>query len=145
MAMSWHTMMEFEPPLVGCVIGSGGLTFGTLRSAKECVINIPTVEMAAKVVGCGNYSGRDVDKFKKFRLAVSPASVVNAPLLDECFASLECRLVDGGMADQYNFFVLKVVTAWVDTSVKNPKTIHHRGRGSFMVAGRTIHLPSNAK
>ena len=145
MTMSWHTMIDFEPPLVGCVIGGGSQTFKMLRVSKECVVNIPTAELAKKAVGCGNFSGRDVDKFKRFRLAQSPATRVKAPLLDECYASLECRLFDGGMADKYNFFVLKVVKAWVDPAVKNPKTIHHRGWGSFIVAGKTIRLPSRAK
>src|SRR5208283_4543003 len=56
MTMSWHTMMEFEPPLVGCVLSNRNFTFNILKATKECVINIPTVELAAKVVGCGNTS-----------------------------------------------------------------------------------------
>ena len=57
MTMSWHTMMEFEPPIVGCVISNRNHTFGILKATKVCVINIPTVELAAKAVGCGNTSG----------------------------------------------------------------------------------------
>ena len=67
MTMSWHTMMEFEPPLVGCVVSDRNYTFGVLKATKECVINIPTVELAAKVVGCGNTSGEKTDKFATFR------------------------------------------------------------------------------
>ena len=63
MTLSWHTMMEFEPPLVGCVISGRNYTFDILRATKECVINIPTVELAKQVVGCGNTSGKRVDKF----------------------------------------------------------------------------------
>jgi len=59
MTMSWHTMMEFEPPIVGCVISNRDYTFDILKQTKECVINIPTLELAAKVVGCGNTSGRE--------------------------------------------------------------------------------------
>ena len=84
MTMSWHTMMEFEPPIVGCVISNRDYTFSILKQTKECVINIPTVELAAKVVGCGNTSGRDVDKFKVFQLTPAAASLVKAPLIDEC-------------------------------------------------------------
>ena len=58
MAMSWHTMMEFEPPLVGCVISNRDYPFDTLKVTRECVIAIPTVEIAKKVVGCGNTSAR---------------------------------------------------------------------------------------
>jgi flavin reductase (DIM6/NTAB) family NADH-FMN oxidoreductase RutF len=145
MTMSWHTMMEFEPPLIGCVLSNRNHTFEMLAASKECVINIPTVGMAAMVVGCGNTSGRKVDKFKKFHLNQSPASSVKAPLVDECYASLECRVVDGRLVEKYNFFVLEVVKAWLDPSKNNPKTLHHRGRGVFMVAGKTIRLRSKAK
>jgi len=142
MAMSWHTMMEFEPPLVGCVISGRNHTFDTLRATKECVIAIPTVEIAKSVVGCGNASGRDVDKFAAFDLTPLPASRVGAPLVGECYANLECRIADARMVVKYNFFVLEVLAAWTAASRKVPRTIHHKGYGSFMVAGRTIRLPS---
>ena len=145
MTQSWHTMIEFEPPLVGCVISNRNHTFDILKTTRECVINIPTVELAKKVVKCGNTSGRDIDKFAKFGLTPVAASCVKAPLIDECHASLECKVVDGKMATQYNFFVLEVVKAWIDTSTKDPRTIHHRGKGVFMVAGETIKLPSRMK
>jgi flavin reductase (DIM6/NTAB) family NADH-FMN oxidoreductase RutF len=145
MAMSWHTMMEFEPPLVGCVISNRDYTFDVLRATKECVIAIPTVEIAGKVVRCGNTSGRRVDKLARFGLTPLAASRVKAPLVAECYANLECRLVDARMAEKYNFFVLRVLKAWIDPSRKRPRTIHHMGRGVFMVAGRTIQLPSRMK
>lgn len=145
MTMSWHTMMEFEPPLVGCVISDRNHSFGALKATKECVINIPTVELAAQVVGCGNTSGRKVDKFKAFGLTPAAASRVKAPLIDECYASLECKVVDAKLAAKYCFFILEVLKAWIDRSRKHPRTIHHLGRGAFMVAGRTIKLPSRKK
>jgi flavin reductase (DIM6/NTAB) family NADH-FMN oxidoreductase RutF len=145
MTMSWHTMMEFEPPLVGCVISDRNFTFGTLRATKECVINIPTVELAKKVVGCGNVSGREVDKFAAFRLTPVSAARVTPPLVAECYANLECRVVDARMAARYCFFVLRVVKAWIDPARKRRRTIHHLGHGAFMVAGRTIKLPSKMK
>ncbi len=145
MTMSWHTMMEFEPPLVGCVISNRSYTFGVLKVTGECVINIPTVELAAKAVDCGNTSGRSIDKFGAFRLTPVPASCVAAPLIDECYANLECRVVDARMVTKYNFFILEVLKAWIDLSKKNPRTIHHLGKGAFMVAGRTIKLPSRMK
>lgn len=145
MTQSWHTMMEFEPPLVGCVIGASSHTFDLLKASRECVINIPTVEMARQVVGCGNTSGRKMDKFKHFDLTPAPATLVNAPLIDECYANLECIVADTRMVNKYSFFVLEVVKAWIVPSVKNPKTLHHRGNGAFMVAGDPIKLSSRMK
>jgi flavin reductase (DIM6/NTAB) family NADH-FMN oxidoreductase RutF len=49
------------------------------------------------------------------------------------------------MVPKYNFFIMEVVKAWIAPSVKNPRTIHHRGWGNFMVAGATIKLPSKMR
>jgi flavin reductase (DIM6/NTAB) family NADH-FMN oxidoreductase RutF len=95
MTMSWYTMMEFEPQTVGCIISNRSHTFDILKSTRECVINIPTLELAEKVVGCENTSGRKIDKFKVFALTQATASYVKAPLIDECYANLECKVVDG--------------------------------------------------
>jgi len=142
MPMSWHTMIEFEPPLVGCVVSDRNHSFGTLRRTRECVIAIPTVELAPAVVRCGNTSGRTVDKFQAFGLTPVPAARVAAPLVAECYANLEARVVDTRMVPRYGLFVLEVVKAWIDPARKHPRTIHHLGMGDFMVAGRTIRLPS---
>jgi flavin reductase (DIM6/NTAB) family NADH-FMN oxidoreductase RutF len=61
MTMSWHMMVDFEPPLVACVVSNRDHSFGALRATKECVIAIPAVELAPLVVEIGNCSGRDVD------------------------------------------------------------------------------------
>jgi flavin reductase (DIM6/NTAB) family NADH-FMN oxidoreductase RutF len=145
MTMSWHTMMEFEPPLVGCIVSGRDFSFAALKAARQCVLNIPTVELALTVVGCGNTSGRRVNKFKAFGLTPAPAALVSAPLIAECYANLECRVVDTRLVNRYNFFVLEVVKAWIDLATKDPRTLHHRGRGVFMVAGETIKLASTMK
>lgn len=145
MAMSWHTMLEFEPPWLACVVSDRNHSFGLLKASKECVINIPTVNIAEQVVGCGNTSGADTDKFSRFGLTAQPAKHVGAPLIAECFANLECRVVDTGMVAKYCLFVMEVVQAWIDPSVKNPKTLHHEGRGHFRVAGEALRLKSKMK
>jgi flavin reductase (DIM6/NTAB) family NADH-FMN oxidoreductase RutF len=145
MSMSWHTPLEFEPPLVACVVSDRNHTFGLLRQSRECVINIPTVELAKKVVACGNTSGESTDKFPAFHLTPRTAKRVSPPLIDECYASLECRVVDTRMVPKYGLFAMEVVAAWVAPTVKNPRTLHHRGNGHFMVAGETIKLRSNMK
>jgi flavin reductase (DIM6/NTAB) family NADH-FMN oxidoreductase RutF len=142
MAMSWHMMVDFEPPIVACVISNRNYSFELLRSGRECAINIPTVELAAQVVGCGNTSGRRLDKFAKFGLTAVPASRIHPPLIAECYANLECRVIDTRLVTKYNIFILEVLRAWLDSARKRPRTIHHLGSGSFMVAGRTIRLRS---
>ena len=74
MTMGWHMVMEFEPSLIGCYIWSENHSFDMVRKSKECVINIPTVDLASKVVAIGNTTGRDVDKFAQFGLTAVPGA-----------------------------------------------------------------------
>ncbi len=145
MTMSWHTMMEFEPPLIGCVISGRNHTFDTLLKTKECVIGIPTAKMIDKVVKIGNCSGRDTDKFKKIGLTPLPASRVKAPLVKECYANIECKISDANLVGKYNFFILKAVKAWIDPKAKNPKIIHHGGKGNFTISDKAVKIASKMK
>lgn len=145
MTMSWHMMIEFEPPLIACTVGGGDYSFRTLEETGECVIAIPAAEMAPTIVKIGNCSGRDVDKFTKFKLHARAASDVSAPLVEECFANLECKVVDRNLVDKYNMFILEVVRAWIDPAQDGPKMLHHKGYGKFAVDGETITLKSKMR
>ena len=106
------------------------------------MIAIPTVELASLVVKIGNLSGSDVDKFETLGLVSKAAALVSAPLLTDCYVNLECKVTDTTFVRKYNLFVLEVVKAWVDRAKRNPKTIHHKGFGTFTVDGETFRLRS---
>lgn len=137
MTMGWHMVMEFQPSLIGCYVWNENHSHDMIRRTRECVINVPTADLGAKVVGIGNSSGRDVDKFAKFKLTAVPGAKVGAPLIAECYANFECRLFDSRLIRKYNLFVLEVVKAHVAASPRFPRTLHYRGDGLFMVSGQT--------
>ena len=130
------------PPLIACTVSPGDFSFTGFKATKECVIAIPGVELAEKVVKVGNCSGRNIDKFEAYGLTPLPADCVKAPLVAECFANLEWRVVEKRLVNRYKLFVLQVVKAWADPDQPNPKTIHHHRYGVFTVDGEIIHLES---
>jgi flavin reductase (DIM6/NTAB) family NADH-FMN oxidoreductase RutF len=142
MTLSWHMMVDFTPPLVACVVSAADHSFAALRATRQCVIAIPSVALAEKVVAIGNCSGRNLDKFAAFGLSPLPATRVAPPLLADCFANLECKVADTRLVNRYNLFILEVVQAWSDPEQTNRKTIHHHGYGSFAVDGEMITLQS---
>lgn len=138
MTMGWYTVMEFTPSLIGCVIANGNHSFGMIRKSKECVINVPTLDMADTVAKIGNCSGAEKDKFKNFNLTPRKAAKVKAPLIDECFASFECKIADTKLIEKYNFFIFRVVKAHVARSPRRPKTLHYHGQGIFSTDGKVV-------
>ncbi len=142
MTMSWHMMVEFEPPRIACVVSGADYSFNALFTTRQCVIALPDAEMAERVVGIGNCSGREVDKFRRFHLKTAPAATVEAPLLTECFANIECRVIDARLVKKFNLFVLEATRAWGDADKPWPRTIHHRGWGEFVLDGEVVTIPS---
>jgi len=142
MTLSWHMAVEFEPPLLACIVSSSNHSHAALCETGECAIAIPDQILARQTVGIGNCSGRERDKFADFGLTAVPGACVMAPLVAECFANLECRVHDTRLAGHYDLFILEVVRAWTDPLQTAPRTLHHHGFGRFVVDGETITLPS---
>jgi flavin reductase (DIM6/NTAB) family NADH-FMN oxidoreductase RutF len=140
MTMGFHMMIQHDPPLIGCIIGPWDHSFAALDATGACVIAVPTVDLARKVVDIGNRSGADVGKFRKFRLMAMPAKEVGAPLIKECLANIECRVADRDLVVKYGLFILEAVAIWVDRDRKERRTLHHNGDGTFTVDGRTLNL-----
>ena len=145
MSMGWHTVLEFSPSLIGCMITSSNHSFDMIKKSKECVINIPTVDLINEVVGIGNVHGEKVDKFEKFKLTPVEAEKVDVPLIKECYANFECKLVETSLVGKYNFFIFEVVKAHAAVTPKYPKTIHYTGDGVFMISGDHMNLKKKFK
>lgn len=138
MTMGWHLVMEFSPSLVGCIISEDNVSFEMIRKSRECVINVPSVDLINQVIGIGNCDGDDIDKFQKFNLTPVDSKMVSAPAIAECYANLECQVVDTRLIKDYNFFVLEIVKAQIATTPKFPQTLHYHGEGVFMVSGKLL-------
>ena len=119
MPMSWHMMVDFNPPLVSFVMSDENYSFGLLSESGECVIAIPTLEIADKAVKCGKISGSETDKFTAFELTTCKAEMVAAPLIEGCYANLECRVADTSLVKRYGLFIVEVVKAWINPDVRD--------------------------
>lgn len=133
MTLGWHTILEFSPSLVGCMIAGMNHSHELIRKSGQCAINIPSASLVDKVVAIGNCHGDALDKFEAFDLTAEPASIISAPLIAECFASFECQLYDDSLVDNYNFFIFEIVKAHVADDPEFPPTLHYTGEGRFTV------------
>jgi flavin reductase (DIM6/NTAB) family NADH-FMN oxidoreductase RutF len=135
MTISWTMVLDFTP-VFAITTGEWNHSYAALRKNKECVIAIPTVDMLDQVVGIGTCSGADTDKFARFKLTPVKGKVVKAPLIKECLANIECKVVD--IVRKHNIVVLEGVAAYMDPARKEKRTVHAVGDGTFIVDGRKI-------
>ncbi len=136
MTMGWHTVMEFTPSLVGCVISGANHSFDMIRNSRR-VRHQPADDRAdRRRGGHRQLLGRGGRQVREVRADAGDGRAVKAPLIEECHANFECRLHDDALVDKYNFFIFEVVKAHVAPSPKHPETLHYTGDGVFVVAGR---------
>lgn len=137
MTISWTIVMDFTPKLA-FVTGAWNHSYRALMDTRECVIAIPSVDMAETVVKIGTCSGADTDKFRTFGLTAAKARVVKAPLIAECIANIECRVID--YVKKHDLFVVEAVQAWIDPESSKRRTFHAVGDGTFVADGRKLNL-----
>jgi flavin reductase (DIM6/NTAB) family NADH-FMN oxidoreductase RutF len=135
MTISWHCVLDFSPRFV-LATGHWNYSFAALMKTKECVLAIPTTDLLDKVISVGTTSGADTDKFSAFGLTPIAASDVRAPLIKECYANIECRVIDS--IEKHGMVVLQAVRAWIDPARKNKTIFHYRGDGTFVADGQTF-------
>lgn len=149
MTIGFHMVMQHEsPPLIGISLGPWDASFAALKKQRECVLAVPSVEMAEVVVDVGNCSADDDDetsKWERFGLDAVPAGRVKAPLVggSHVIANIECVVEDTKMVSKYSMWVLKPVKAWINPDKmpgKGGKMFHHRGDGTFVVDGDILDL-----
>lgn len=135
MTISWTMVMDFTPRFA-ITTGPWNYSYSALRKTKECVISIPAVDLIDTVVGIGICSGADTDKFEKFKLTPVKGMNVEAPLIKECLANIECKVID--MVRKHNIIVLDGIAAYIDEKRKEKRTFHAVGDGTFIVDGRRL-------
>ena len=135
MTISWTMVVDFTPRFA-ITTGPWNYSYTALRKSRECVIAIPTLDLIDQVVGIGTCSGADMDKFEKFRLTPVKGKHVRSPLIKECLANLECKVID--IVNKHHILVLEGVAAYCDRSRKEKRTIHAIGDGTFVVDGRKL-------
>lgn len=135
MTLSWTMVVDFTP-IIAITTGPWNYSYAALSTSRACVISIPTVDMIDHVVGIGTCSGADTDKFATFGLTPVKGKHIGAPLIKECVANIECKVID--VVEKYNIVVLQGIAAYFDSSRKEQRTLHAVGDGTFIVDGRRL-------
>ena len=132
MSISWQMVLDFTPRIAICT-GPWNDSFDAIIRTKECTLCVPTVEMLDKVVGIGTVHASECDKFESFHLKKQKSAKVKAPLIADCLAALECKVVD--YLKKHSILVLDCVQLWENPRKKERRVLHANGDGTFFADG----------
>lgn len=146
--LAWSMPTSFDPPLVAISVSPRRYSHRLIEETKEFVVNVPTIEIVKETLFCGRVSGRNRDKFREAPLTALPAKKVQAPIIKECVAHLECKLVQKIATGDHTVFVGKVLAAHVNEGVFDSKfdiskvhPLYHLGGDDFTTLSSNIVTP----
>jgi len=146
--LAWSMPTSIDPPMVVISIAPKRLSHRMIKKTGEFVINVPTMKIVRQTLFCGRISGIKCDKFKEAPLTAAPAKKVRPPIIKECVAHLECKLVQTIPTGDHTLFVGEVLAAYVNRgvftetfNVKKVKPVFHMGGDSFVTTSLEVVTP----
>jgi len=134
--VAWSVPLSINPPLVGILVAPKRYSHELISKSNEFVVNIPSLQILDKAINCGMVSGRQHDKFSEFGLTPEAAKIVKTPIIKECVAHLECRLVAQHTTGDHTLFVGKVVAAYADDGIFDGEFMNiEKSRQIYQVGG----------
>ncbi|KYC45670.1 MAG: Flavin reductase like domain protein [Candidatus Methanofastidiosum methylothiophilum] len=135
---AWTSPVSHSPPLVSISLSTKKLSHILIGNSKEFTVNIPSIELLDKVLQCGSESGRNINKFKQFKLKEVKGKKVSCPSIKECFAFLECKVVDSILCGDHYVFIGEIVNCEIEKEyysdcldIEKVKFINHLGGSYF--------------
>jgi flavin reductase (DIM6/NTAB) family NADH-FMN oxidoreductase RutF len=130
-AVSFCMPVSKEPPLIACAIGKEFYSSKLINDTREFIVNVPPKNLKKEIYYCGYHSGYEIDKFKATGLTAKAALNVNVPIIDECIAHMECKVINVIETGDKNLFIGEVIEAYADEAVvKGEKKIEY-AKGDF--------------
>lgn len=146
--LAWSMPTSINPPMVVLSIAPKRRSHRMIERTGEFVVNIPTMKIVRQTLFCGRISGVECDKFKEAPLTAAPAKKVRPPIIKECVAHLECKLVQTIPTGDHTLFVGEIVAAYVKKgvfkktfNVKKVKPVFHMGGDSFVTISPKVVTP----
>jgi flavin reductase (DIM6/NTAB) family NADH-FMN oxidoreductase RutF len=140
----WHTPLSRVPPLLGVVVHPGRYTHDMIRFSEQFALNFPARDLLNHAHYFGVVSGADVGKLELARLATLRGSQVEAPLLENCVAWIECGLEDSYRIGDHTLFVGRVLAASAESEAfdetwlaedRDYRPLHYLGLDRYAVLG----------
>ena len=121
LTVAWTGTICSDPAMCYISVRPERHSYDIIRRTGEFVINLTTEALARATDWCGVKSGKDVNKWREMGLTPVPATVVNAPLIEESPVSIECRVKQLLPLGTHDMFIAEVVNVVVDEQYLDEK------------------------
>ncbi len=143
----WTTPLSHSPPLIGLVVHPSRHTHDMIRFSEQFALNFPARDLMNHAQYFGVVSGRDVGKLDLSKLLTFKADKIDAPLIENCIAHIECGLEDALRLGDHTLFVAHPIVAQAESDsfdetwlLGDPdyRPLHYLGLDRYAVLGERL-------
>jgi len=129
MPAGWSMVSSGRPPMLAISVGHGRYTHKLIEETNEFVLVFPSEEMKSLIDYTGSCSGRDVDKFAKYKIETIKSKHVKPPLIKDAVACFECRVRGKLVSGDHTIFAGEVLASYISDKYKH--RLYNFGDGKF--------------
>ncbi|MFT5872134.1 MAG: flavin reductase (DIM6/NTAB) family NADH-FMN oxidoreductase RutF [Clostridium sp.] len=115
--VAWIGTACTKPPMITVAIKPERLSYEYIKESGDFVVNLPNSKMVRVVDYCGVRSGKQIDKIREMNFTIEDSKDVTAPLISECFISLECKVRSITPLGTHDLFLAEIMNTHVDNSL----------------------------
>ncbi len=112
---SWIQMVSFEPSVLMFSGTIDNPTEQNILFTRGFTVNTVDSSQAKTVYGCLQWHGRE--RIEKMRMTVTPAKEISAPVVDQCRAHLECKLIETKQIGSGFVIFGEIIAAAIDKNI----------------------------
>ncbi|HEY8804911.1 MAG TPA: flavin reductase family protein [Clostridium sp.] len=115
--VGWIGTACTKPPMITVAIKPERLSYDYIKESGDFVVNLPNSRMVREVDYCGVRSGKIIDKIREMNFTMDSSKDVTAPIISECFISLECKVKSITTLGSHDLFLAEIVNTHVDNTL----------------------------
>ncbi len=124
MPADWHIPLSLNPKLYAIALDAKNYSTSIINETGEFAVNFMPASFEKEIVACGNISGRENDKFQLLKLIKAEAKTINAPVIQDAYGYLECKVTETHPAGDHTLFIAKVLYEKLDKDPEKLQLYH---------------------
>lgn len=121
----WFMNASYKGPETWAIsLWKGHYSTELIKKNREFVLCIPSIKHKKAISFCGSVSGRNINKLDKCNFKLFNSTKIKTPMIKDCIACFECKLIKSMLVYDQMLFVGKVVSA---KYFKKGRKVYHFG------------------
>jgi len=124
LAVGLHALISHDPPICGVAIKPERFSYQLIAESKEFGVNFLPFEQVKLVCAVGSSTGREIDKFQRFKIVKDKSVKTAVPILKDAYVAYECKLVDDRLYGDHRWLVGEIVVVhWLKEAFSSENTL----------------------